>query len=304
MSDRKQTIAVVGASGQQGQGVVEALKADGAFRVRALTRNPERYRGPADEAIYADLDRPESLNEAFRDAYGVFAMTNAWQPGTDEIAQGRAMVAAAKAQNAEHFVWSTLPDVEKLSGGRFDVPHFTNKARVNEYVATAGFRYYSYVMPAFYYQNFAQNLAVRPQPDGSLGWSLPIGPDVAIDMADIGELGKLVAAVFRHPQETGQGLYLPHVGSQISFNDIIGGFERQGIELTFSQVPAEPFAKAVPGGHELAQMFAWFEAYGYFGGDFTQERQLATRLVGQAPTGFFEWAKNSLRLERESDEES
>lgn len=296
MSDHKPIIAVGGASGQQGQGVVEALKADGTFRVRALTRNPESYRGPADEAIYADLDRPESLNEAFQDAYGVFAMTNAWQPGTDEIAQGRAMVAAAKAQDVEHFVWSTLPDVETLSGGRFDVPHFTNKARVDEHVAAAGFHHHSYVMPAFYYQNFAQNLAARPQPDGSRGWSLPIDPDAVIDMADIGELGKLVAAVFRHPQETGQGAYLPHMGSQISFNDIISGFEQQGMALTFTQIPAEAFVQAVPGGHELGQMFAWFEAYGYFGGDYTHQRALAARLVGQAPTGFFEWTKGNLKL--------
>lgn len=304
MSDRKRTIAVVGASGQQGQGVVDALKADGTFRVRAITRNPERYRGPADEAIYADLDQPESLNEALHGAYGVFAVTNAWQPGTDEIAQCRALIAAAKKQNVEHFVWSTLPNVEKISGGRFDVPHFTNKARMDEEVASAGFGYHSYVMPAFYFQNFAQNLAARPQPDGSLGWSLPIGPDVTIDMADIGELGKLVAAVFRHPQKTGQGLYLPHVGSKVSFNGIIHEFDNQGIELTFSQVPVEPFVKAVPGGHELAQMFAWFEAYGYFGGDYTRERQLVTRLVGQAPTEFFDWAKSNLEFETGKDERS
>lgn len=296
MSDRKPTIAVVGASGQQGQGVVDALKANGAFHVRALTRDPERYRGAADEVVHADLDRPESLDEAFRGAYGVFAVTNAWQPGTDEIAQGRTMAAAAKAQNVEHFVWSTLPDVEKISGGRLDVPHFTNKARVDTEIAAAGFRYYSYVMPAFYYQNFAHNLATRPQPDGSQGWSLPIDPDAAIDMADIGELGNLVAAVFRHPQETGQGVYLPHVGSKISFNDIIGGFRKEGLELTFTHIPAESFAEAVPGGHELAEMLAWFEAYGYFGGDYTRERALVARLVGQAPTGFFEWAKSNLKF--------
>ncbi|SDL38085.1 Uncharacterized conserved protein YbjT, contains NAD(P)-binding and DUF2867 domains [Modicisalibacter muralis] len=301
MKDRKQTIVVVGASGQQGQGVVDELKADGAFQVRAITRQPERYRGMADEVIYADLDRPESLSKAFRGAYGVYAVTNAWQSGTDEIAQSRAMIAAAKENGVRHFVWSTLPNVEKISRGRFDVPHFTNKARMDKEVAAAGFRYHSYVMPAFYYQNFIQNLAARPQPDGSQGWSLPISPDAAIDMADIGELGKLVAAVFRHPEETGQGVYLLHVGSQVSFNDIIGGFKQQGIELTFSQVPVESFAKVVPGGHELAQMFAWFEAHGYFG-DYTRERALAATLMGQAPTEFFEWAKSNLKLERKNDE--
>lgn len=295
MKHPEKVIAVVGASGQQGKSVVEALVANGQFRVRAITRNPGQYKGAAHEVVYADLDQPESLNEAFRGAYGVFGVTNAWQPGTDEIAQCRAMIAAAKTQQVEHFVWSTLPHVERLSGGRFDVPHFTNKARMDSEVSAAGFRFHSFVVAAFYYQNFLAGLSPASNPDGSQGWMLPISPDADIAMADIAELGQLVAGVFIRPEQTGHGLYLPHVGSTLSFNGIVSQLKQQGADLRFSQVPIGLFAGTFPGSHELAQMLAWFEAHGYFGDDYTKERQLAAEFAGLKPTVFSDWAKANLK---------
>lgn len=294
MEKGKQLIAVIGASGQQGRGVVEALVADGKYRVRAITRNPEQYRGPADEVVFADLNRPESLDAAFRDAYGVFAVTNAWQPGTDESAQCRAMIAAAKEQAVQHFVWSTLPNVEKISGGRFDVPHFTNKARMDAEVTAAGFRFHSFVVAAFYYQNFLQGLSPAPQADGSKGWMLPISPEADIAMADIGELGRLVAGVFNHPEQAGHGLYLPHVGSTLSFNAIVKELKGQGKAVGFTQVPMGLFAGTFPGSHELAQMLAWFETHGYFGHEDTRGRELAMEFSGRKPTEFSAWAKANL----------
>jgi uncharacterized protein YbjT (DUF2867 family) len=76
MSDSRSLIAVVGATGSQGGGVVRALQERGTFRVRALTRNPETYAGPADEVALADLARPDTLADAFGGAHGVFLVTN------------------------------------------------------------------------------------------------------------------------------------------------------------------------------------------------------------------------------------
>src|SRR5204863_3957603 len=121
-------IAVIGATGQQGGGVVRALQAGGQFKVRALSRNPDKHRDLADEVVEADLDRPETLKAAFKGAYGVFLVTNAGEKGTDEFKQATAAIRAAKDAGVKHFVWSTLPDVEAISGGKFDVPHFTDKA--------------------------------------------------------------------------------------------------------------------------------------------------------------------------------
>lgn len=90
MSNTKKTIAVVGATGHQGGAVVRALQAQGQFAVRALTRDPSKHRNLADEVVLADLNRPETLKAAFAGAHGVFLVTNAWEPGTDERKQALA----------------------------------------------------------------------------------------------------------------------------------------------------------------------------------------------------------------------
>src|SRR6266850_7896347 len=120
-NDRK-LIAVIGATGQQGGAVVRALQARGQFKIRALTRDPGGHRKLAEEVVEADLDHPATLKRAFEGAYGVFLVTNFWETGTDELKQATAAIRAAKQAGVKHFIWSTLPDVEAISGGKFDVP--------------------------------------------------------------------------------------------------------------------------------------------------------------------------------------
>src|SRR3954447_14226672 len=109
LSNDKKLIAVIGATGQQGGGVVRALQARGEFKVRALTRNPDKHRELAEEVVEADLERPETLKAAFEGAHGVFLVTNFWAPGgTDELKQATAAIRAAKDAGVKHFVWSTL----------------------------------------------------------------------------------------------------------------------------------------------------------------------------------------------------
>ena len=80
--------------------------------------------------VEADLNRPETLKAAFEGAHGVFLVTNFWEQGTDEFTQASAAVRAAKDAGVKHFVWSTLPDVEAISAGKFDAAHFTGKAKM------------------------------------------------------------------------------------------------------------------------------------------------------------------------------
>ncbi len=131
LSNNKNLIAVIGATGQQGGGVLRALKARGQFKVRALSRNPDKHRDLAEEVVKADLNRPETLQAAFEGAYGVFLVTNNWEEGTDELKQATAAVRAARNTGVKHLIWSTLPDVEAISGGKFNVPHFTGKAKID-----------------------------------------------------------------------------------------------------------------------------------------------------------------------------
>jgi uncharacterized protein YbjT (DUF2867 family) len=195
MSNTQKLIAVVGATGQQGGAVVHALQASGQFRVRALTRNPAKHPKLADEVVLADFDRPETLEAAFAGAHGVFLVTNAWEAGADETRQALAAVKAAKDAGVRHLIWSTLPDVETISGGTIDVPHFTAKARIERAVSEAGFAYHTFVIAPFYYQNLVGLMARQKQADGTAGWALRIDPERrVIHMGDITELGRAQSA--------------------------------------------------------------------------------------------------------------
>ncbi len=288
----KKLIAVVGATGQQGGPVVRALQAGNQFKVRALTRNPAKHHELADEVIQADLNRPESLKPAFAGAHGVFLVTNFAELGTDELKQATAAVYAAKDAGVKHFIWSTLPDVEAISGGKFHVPHCTGKANVDRIVKEAGIANHTFVIAPFYYQNLTGVLAPQKQPDGSAIWALPLDPTVrSIHMGDITELGSLVAGAFAHPDLAGHGEYLPLVGDFMSFDNIIDTLNRRGHNISFNQVPKDVFAGFFPGAAEIAEMFSYFQAHTYLGSDSRDQIALANKVAGRQPTKFSAWAR-------------
>ena len=275
---------------------MRALQASGGqFKVRALSRNPVKHRDLADEVVEADLNRPDTLQPAFAGAHGVFLVTSSGLEGTDEFTQGTAAVRAAKAAGVKHFIWSTLPDVKAISGGKFDVPHFTGKAKVDRVVTEAGFANHTFVIAPFFYQNLAGALAPQQQADGSMGWALPLDPSVrCIHMGDIRELGTIVAGAFAHPDQAGHGEYLPLVGDFMSFNEIVDVLNRQGHNFSFTQVPADVFATLFPRAAEIAAMFRYFEAHTYLGSDSSDRIALANKIAGRQPTKLSTWARVNL----------
>src|SRR5712672_2489738 len=197
LSNDKKLIAVLGATGQQGGGVVRALQASGQFKVRALSRDPGKHRDLADEVVEADLNRPETLKAAFEGAHGVFLVTNFRDLGEAESKQAMAAVHAAKEAGVKHFIWSTLPDVEAISDGKLHVPHFTGKAKVDSVVRAAGFPYHTFVIAPFYFQNLSGAFGPQKLPDGSLGWAVPLDPDRrCIHMGNVSEFGNVVTGAF------------------------------------------------------------------------------------------------------------
>jgi uncharacterized protein YbjT (DUF2867 family) len=291
-SNNKKLIAVIGATGQQGGGVVRALQASGQFKVRALSRNPGKHRELADEVVEADLNRPETVKAAFEEAHGVFLVTNFREKGTDERKQATAAVRAAKDAGVKHFVWSTMPNVEAISGGKFDVPHFTGKAKVDRIVKEAGFPHHTFVIAPWYYQNLVGVNAPQKQADGSVGWALPLDPDVrCLHMGDIRELGNIVAGAFANPDEAGNGEYLPLVGDFLSFNEIVDTLNRQGHHLSYKQIPKETFAGAFPGAAEIAEMISYWQEHTYLGSDSSDQIALANKIAGRRPTNFWTWAR-------------
>jgi len=107
-------------------------------------------------------------------------------------------------------------------------------------------------------------------------------------MGDITELGNIVAGAFAHPDEAGNGEYLPLVGDFMSFNEIVETLNRQGHKFSFKQVPKEVFAALFPGA---AETFTYFQSHTYLGSDSYERIALANKIAGQQPTKFSAWAR-------------
>ncbi len=200
-------IAVVGATGAQGGGLVRSILADtsGGFAVRALTRNPYSEKAKALAALGADVravdaDQPETLAPAFAGAYGVFCLTNFWEHFSPEreLAQAEAQARAAKAAGVQHAIWSTLEDTRHwvpLSDnrmptlmGHYKVPHFDAKGEADHFFRDHGVPT-TYLLTSFYWDNFIYfGSGPKPGPDGQLVLTLPMGdrPLPGIAAEDIG----------------------------------------------------------------------------------------------------------------------
>ena len=289
----RRTIAVIGATGNQGKGVVNNLDEQGVFNVRAITRNPDAYQGKANEIVKADLNDVESLKEAFKDAYGVFVVTN-FMEHQDEASQLENAIEAAKSEGVQHFIWSTLPNVEQISNGKFDVPFFTGKAKADVLVSEAGFTYYSFVQAPFYYQNFAGALAPTKKEDGTTGFTFPIDPAVRnIHLGDVNDLGKVVTGAFLKPEAVGQGKYLSVSAQKSSFNDILNAFKDYGKNYSFTQVPPEVFSTFFEGADLYASMFGYIEKHSFMGPNADSKIKLAEETSTDSYTSFRTWVRNN-----------
>ncbi|KAJ7075321.1 hypothetical protein B0H15DRAFT_894311 [Mycena belliarum] len=153
-------ISVFGATGLQGSSVVDALLKDGSFTPRAITRNPEseaamKLKARGVEVVKGDNADKSSLVEALRGSEAVFAVTfPAFLDQTgktpDEVTQGKNIVDAAKEVGVQFFIFSSLPSIEKISGGKYKhVIHYDQKAIVEEYLKSSGLANASILLGGF-----------------------------------------------------------------------------------------------------------------------------------------------------------
>jgi uncharacterized protein YbjT (DUF2867 family) len=287
----------------QGGGVVDSLLAGGRFRVRAAVRNPSSdgakslaKRGC--ELVRSDIFDMASMRPVFEGAYGAFVVTNYWDPAqmNKETALGTALVKAARACGVHHLVWSTLPDCTAISGGRFRVGHFSDKARVDPVVESAGFARHTFVQAPMYFQNLLTRQAAQPLPGGGRGWAVPM--DVAARVMQSGdptEVGRAVAAALAAGEKLANGSYLAVSGGTYSWNDYVTTLNGLGHQFNATQVPASVYDGFFEGAKEIREMSQYFEEFTYFGPEH-ERREAATRgLVPEGFTGFADWARKHMK---------
>jgi uncharacterized protein YbjT (DUF2867 family) len=289
MADRK-IIAVVGATGAQGGGLVRAILNDpaGGFAVRAITRDVSSEKAKAlaklgAEVVAADIDDPASVERAFKGAYGAFCVTFFWDHFSPEKekAQARIMAEAAKRAGVRHVIWSTLEDTRKwvpLSDGRmptlmqkYKVPHFDAKGEADKVFAELGVPT-TYLLTSFYWDNLIHfGMGPKKGADGRLAFTLPMGdrplPGIAAE-----DIGRCAYGIFR------RGLAMVGQTVGIAGEHLTGGQMAQsltrvlGREVRYNEVSPETYRGfGFPGADDLGNMFQFNRD---FNEDFRRPRSL------------------------------
>lgn len=279
-TNEKPLIAIAGATSKQGRSVAATLLQSQRFRVRALTRkkdSPEALRleegGAEIVAVPLELGRQKNLVAAFQGADGAFLMTPPIAPpATIEAALGRQLADAAVEAGVGHIVFSTLEDVDKITGGTKYAPHFTDKARVADYIRSLPISH-SFVMLAFFYTNLLEYYVPRMEGDTLL---LPVylPEDFRAPFVDpLTATGPVVLEIFSNPERY-NGKTLPIVGDIISPREMVETFQRvTGLKAEYRNAFTRDgllhyfpeFAANELLVRELLGMVEYAVEYGYFG---------------------------------------
>lgn len=310
----KKIIAVVGATGAQGGGLVRAILNDpgGGFTVRALTRDPDSEKAQALAqsgalVMRADLDDEASLGRAFAGAHGVYCVTFFWEhfSAAKEKAHARNMAAAAKAEGVKHAIWSTLEDTRQwipltdkrmptLMGG-YKVPHFDAKGESNKFFTEIGVPT-TFLYPSFYWENLI-HFGMGPKRDaaGKLVFTLPLADKKMPSMA-AEDIGRCAYGIFKkNSKYIGKriGVAAAHMtGAQMvqALSDALGQ------EVRYQAVSPEAYrSSGVPGAEDLGNMFQFFTDCEK---DFCGMRSVdTTRALNPALQSFDAWlAENKARI--------
>ena len=270
----KKVIAVVGATGAQGGGLVRAILNDknGPFTARAITRNAssDKAKALADagaEVVTADLDDAKSLKKAFEGAHGVYCVTNFWEhfKPEKELSQARNMAQAAKDAGVKHVIWSTLEDTREsipLSDdrmptlmGKYKVPHFDGKGEANAVFTQLGVPT-TFLLTSFYWDNFIYfGMGPKKGADGKLAITLPMGSRKLAGIA-AEDIGKTAYAIFDDGDEM-IGKTVGIAGGHLTGEQMAKSLSRAlGQTVSYNAVSPEAYrAFGFPGADDLGNMF-------------------------------------------------
>ncbi len=301
----KKTIAVVGATGAQGGGLVRAIlaapKAD--FVARALTRDvtsakARELAGLGAEVVAANLDDVDSLRGAFAGAYGAFCVTFFWDHFSPEKERAHAanMARAAKDAGVRHVVWSTLEDTRKwvplddprmpTLQGKYKVPHFDAKGEANAVFSELGVPT-TFLHTSFYWDNFIHfGMGPKKGADGRLALVLPMGdkrlPGIAAE-----DIGRCAYGIFERPELVGKsvGIAGEHLTGAQMAAALAGAL---GEDVAYAAVPPDVYRSfEFPGADDLGNMFQ-FNAE--FDRDFCAARDLGfSRSLNPQLQTFRQW---------------
>jgi uncharacterized protein YbjT (DUF2867 family) len=276
-SDR--TILITGVTGHQGGAVAQALHGSG-FHLRGLTRTPDSERAAAlarhgVDLVKGDLDDEPTLRRALAGAWGVFGVQNSLEAGVErEEVQGKRLATLAREAGVAHYVYTSVGSANKRTG----IPHFDNKARIEETVRGLHFPSHVILRPVFFMENLLAPFSLQGP---TLAWAL--GPGTRLQMIAVDDIGWFGARAFtdaaalnrREIDLAGDVRTMPETAKVLT--------EALGRPIAFAQTPIEQVRHY---SQDTALMLEWFDRVGYSGDIAGLEREF-----GRALTKLPDWAR-------------
>ena len=274
-------VLVTGATGQQGGAVARQLLSRG-HKVRALTRKPQgeaakALAGLGAEVVPGDLDDVGSVEKALRGAWGVFSVQNTWEAGVEgEERQGKRLAELARKAGVSHFVYTSVGSAHRRTG----IPHFDNKARIEETVRGLGFPSYTILRPVFFMENWTAPSFKPSLLEGKL--AIGIRADTPLEMIAVEDIGAYGLKAFEQHAELNRR-EIDIAGDEHTMPEaarILG--KAMGRKVDLVQVPIEEVRKF---SADFATMLEWFDRVGY-----DVHIRSRSREFGIPPTSLADWA--------------
>jgi len=256
-------ILVTGATGKQG-GVVAQHLLKGGFRIRALTRNPDKPAARAlaeqgADVVQGNLDDRASIEQAIKGIYGVFSIQNSFEAGSfetgyeGEVRQGVTLANAAKAVGVQHFVYSSAGYAHRQTG----IPHVESKWQVEKHIREIALPY-TILRPAFLMENWEM------MRDSILDGTLvqPLNPDTPLQQVCVDDVGAFAAMVFDRPDNWLSREVDVLAGDELTMTEVAQTFSRViGRQVSYVQLPWDQFHQSA--GEEVTIMYKWFNNVHY-----------------------------------------
>ncbi len=256
----KRNVLVLGATGNQGGAVVQALLKDG-HNITGVTRNVESPKSQqlieqGVKMITADFSDQDSLSEIMKDVETVFAMTTPGWEGdvVAELQQGTNMVEAAKIASVPHFIYTSVSDANQSTG----IPHFDSKYEIEKQLVASGLNY-TIVAPAYFMDNiFYPYVMDAVKKEGILRVAMP--ENTKLQQISAEDIGKFVGMVVNEREKMfGQRINI--AGDTISGNDVAAVLTKAlGKEVKYEGFSPDYLREQ---SEDMANMFDWFNNIGY-----------------------------------------
>ncbi len=271
-TQEQSSIAVIGATGQQGGHVVEALLQEGVA-VRALVRDSASPAATAlaargVELVRADQQDVRSTADGLAGVPAFFFMTTFEGPeGPEgEARRGFAVAEAAARAGVPRVVYSSVGGADRGTG----IPHFESKWRVEErlrqLVPTTVLR------PVFFFENLTPQLA--PDANGEIVVRMPMPGDVPVQMIGARDVGRAAARLLLEPEAIAGGA-IEVAGDEPTLDRAAAEAGRAfGVPGRYEQLPLEVLGE----DEDLKAMFGWFASGDAYRADLEKSRRLVPDL--------------------------